>query len=153
MPGTVVGVASERDMLMLELPRRDGTGDEASRDLMALLDEHGVSGKQLHQGPGQLTLIISRENLHEEARVRDALARRLGERLQLVDDIGTVSVIGAGINASFTNVRKGSDALAAAGIAIRGLATSSFRITWTIARDRLNDAVRVLHQLFIADVP
>ena len=53
-----------------------------------------------------LTLVISRENLHDEPRVRGgAGAHRFGGRVTLVDDLGAVSVIGAGINASFENLR------------------------------------------------
>ena len=50
-------------------------------------------------------------------------------------------------------MRRGSAALAAAGIAIRGIATSSFRITWTIDRPRVYEAVRLLHRRTLADVP
>jgi hypothetical protein len=59
-------------------------------------------------------------------------------------------VIGAGINAAFENVRRGSDALSAAGIAVNGIATSSFRITWLIDRASLDDAVRRLHAAFFS---
>src|SRR5213596_4350811 len=41
MPGTVVGVASERDILVLE-------SQAPSLEVLALLDEHKVAGKQLH---------------------------------------------------------------------------------------------------------
>ena len=132
MPGTVVGVASERDTLVLALERTRTTGERPVADLLALLDTHSVAGKQLHDGAGHLTLIISRENLHEEPRVRTALADRFGSAVTLADDLGAVSVIGAGINASFDNLRRGSAALETAGIAVRDVATSSFRITWMI---------------------
>jgi aspartate kinase len=145
MPGTVVGVASERDTLLLEA----GGGAPNAAALLALLDAHGVSGKQLHQGAESLTLIISRENFHEEDRVRAALAERFGRGVTLADDLGAVSVIGAGITASFENLRRGSAALDAAGIAVRSVATSSFRITWMIPRERLDDAVRQLHATFV----
>jgi len=108
-----------------------------------------VAGKQLHLADGQLTLVISRENLHEEARVRDALAQQFGDTVRIVDTLGAVSVVGAGINASFENLRRGSDALTAAGIDQRLAATSSFRITWMIDRPRIDDAVRALHGTFI----
>src|SRR5262247_7202 len=41
MPGTVVGVASERDVLVLD-------ADTGASDVLTLLDERSVSGKQLH---------------------------------------------------------------------------------------------------------
>ena len=149
--GAVVGVASERDVLVLHLDggsrtRRDPSGPD---DLLALLDQHNVAGKQLHRVGDSLTLVISRENLHEEDRLRADLSARFGDQVRLLDTLGAVSVIGAGINASFQNLRRGTDALAAAGIVAEHVATSSFRITWMIDRARLDDAVRLLHETFI----
>jgi aspartate kinase len=167
MPGTVVGVASEKDMIVLDgdpkrvaLPvaregvqvEREGIQVERegfSRAVLETLDEHRVTGKQLQISGDRLTLVVSRENLHEEARVREALHARFGAAVRIADTLGALSVVGAGINASFENVRRGSAALAADGIVVDGLATSSFRITWLIDRARLNDAVRLMHRTFI----
>ena len=66
---------------------------------------------------------------------------------------GALSVVGAGINASFENVRRGSAALTAAGIDGSAVATSSFRITWMIDRARVQDAVRLLHREFLEGQP
>jgi len=142
MPGTVVGVASEKDVLIVHLERE-------ALDLLETLDEHHVAGKQLHVSGDRLTLVVSRENLHAEARVRESLRARFGTAVRIADTLGALSVVGAGINASFDNVRRGSAALAADGIAVDGLATSSFRITWLIDRARLDDAVRLMHRTFI----
>ncbi|PYQ78177.1 MAG: aspartate kinase [Acidobacteria bacterium] len=147
MPGVVVGVASEKDVLVLTLR----SPERLALQVMAVLDEHRVAGKQLHLADGQLTVVVSRENLHEEARVRAALHAQFGDAVRITDALGAVSAIGAGINASFHNLRRGSNALASAGIAATGIATSSFRITWTIDRGRLDDAVRLLHRTFIED--
>jgi len=145
LPGTVVGVASERNVLLLDAAVPPG-------EALELLDAHQVAGKQLHQsGDGHLTLVISRENLHDEPRVRRSLATRFGDRVQLDDELGALSIVGAGINASFANLRRGSDALASARIRTRGVATSSFRITWMIDRSRLDEAVRLLHATFIEE--
>ena len=142
MPGTVVGVASEKDVLIL-----DAEGPAA--DLLALLDERGVSGKQLHVYADRTTLAVSRENLHNESQVRDALTATLGDRVHLVDGLAAVSVVGAGINATYANVRAGSEVLTARGAAPAGISTSSFRITWMIPTHRTEDAVRALHGRFI----
>lgn len=147
MPGTVVGVASERDVIVLE-------GDALAGELVGLLADRGVAGKQLHVFNDRTTLVISRENLHDEERLRDALQTRLGGRARLVDGLAAVSAIGAGINATYANVKSGTETLAAIGIPAQGLATSSFRITWLVPRDRTADAVRALHARFIeADRP
>jgi len=146
MPGTVVGVASEKDVIVLTAARPEPV---EGRALLGLLDAHTVAGKQLHVVGDHLTLVVSRENLHEEARVRAALTTRFGDAVRILDTLGAVSVVGAGINASFENVRRGADALEAAGIAPQATATSSFRITWMVERGKVEEAVRVLHRGFI----
>ena len=148
MPGTVVGVASERDLLVVQFTLQDQASSALSA-LFELLDAHGVAGKQLHHIDDRVTLVVSRENLHEEARVRDALTARFSSSVRVTDDFGAVSVIGAGINASFQNLRRGSDALARCAVIARATATSSFRITWMIPRPDLNTAVRALHAAFL----
>src|SRR5262245_16873635 len=180
LPGTVVGVAGERDILVLEYritgasseyttPRQKpaiGSQQPATSDhqqpatsnqqpvaaadaLLRVLNDHRVAGKQLAIGSDRVTMIVPRENLHEEDRVRRALADRFGDACRLVDSLAAVSAVGAGINASFDNVRRGTAALEAAGVTATSLNTSSNRITWTIERARLDEAVRLLHATFI----
>jgi aspartate kinase len=141
MPGTVVGVASERDVMVLT----STAGDR----LLETLDTLGVAGKQLHAFDTAATLVVSRENLHEEPRVRAVLERQFGDAARIADDLGAVSVVGAGITASFSNQLRGTAALAAAGITPRGASTSSFRITWLLDRRRVDDAVRTLHATLV----
>ena len=142
LPGTVVGVASERDIVVLQ-------ADAEPAQVLALLDERRVPGKQLHIVDTRTDVAISRENLHDEARLREALQQQLGGRARLIDGLAAVSVVGAGINATYANVRAGAETLAALGIQPAGTATSSFRITWMIPRDRTDEAVRALHAKFI----
>jgi aspartate kinase len=87
--------------------------------------------------------------LHEEGRVRQVIVERFGSAVRLVSDLAAISVVGTGINQSFANLRKGSTVLEAAGIAVGGIATSSFRITWMVDRARVDDAVRQLHATFL----
>jgi aspartate kinase len=147
VPGTVAGVASERELLVLQ-----ASGDPTR--LVTIFDECGVSGKQLHVAAfggnaDGTTLVVSRENLHNEDRLRRALADAFGNDVQVIDGLGAVSVVGAGINASYQNVRRGTTCLQDHRIASFGLATSSFRATWLVERAHLDEAVRVLHTTFI----
>jgi aspartate kinase len=142
MPGTVVGVASERDIIVLDSAASAG-------EVVALLEERHVSGKQLHVFGDRTTVAISRENLHDEEHLRELLQKRFGGRARLVDGLAAVSVVGAGINATYANVLAGAAALATLGIEPAGTATSSFRITWMIPREQTDAAVRALHARFI----
>jgi aspartate kinase len=151
MPGTVAGVASERDILVLQ-----ASGDSAA--LIQLLDDCGVSGKQLQVASlgGAMdgtTVIVSRENLHNEDRLRCGLADTLAGAARIVDGLGAVSIIGAGINATYRNVRRGSARLAEEGIRWSALSTSSFRTTWLVERQDIDAAVRILHATFIEQSP
>jgi aspartate kinase len=149
-PGAVAGVASEKDVLVLQ-----AAADPAR--LLDLLDTRGVAGKQLHvidrvTPSGTVydtTLVLSRENLHDEDRLRRDLSAAFADGATLVDGLGAVSVVGTGINATYANVRRGADALTTRGIVAKGIATSSFRITWLVPRPAVADAVRELHARFL----
>jgi aspartate kinase len=145
LPGSVVGVASEKEVLLIQ--SRNITG------LLQIMDDFGCPGKQLHMsstGGDQdgLTLVVSKENLHQGPKLQVQLTKQ-DPGAHWNDAIGAVSIIGAGINASHDKVRRGSQALEQAGIRYHTLATSSFRVTWLVDRQKVEEAVRLLHRLFI----
>lgn len=142
-PGSVAAVVSESGVLLL-------TSTAPTEEVLAALEQLGVAGKQVQATASNgLSLVLSRENLHNESELRAALADRFGDRVTLLDGCGAVSAIGAGINATHGTLLKGSAVLRAAGIEPRGLATSSFRITWLVEDARLSESVRALHAAFV----
>ncbi|MBV9656983.1 MAG: aspartate kinase [Verrucomicrobia bacterium] len=152
-PGSVAAVVSERDVVMLH-----AAGPAAGEELLGVLEAHGAIGKQLQLAAFNqsiadeldlLSLVLSRENLHAENVLRAELAEKFGRFVKLIDGLGAVSVIGAGINASYANLLAGGACLRDAGLAPHSAATSSFRITWLVERARLPEAVRALHARFI----
>ena len=114
MPGTVVGVASERDVILLE-------GDARPADLLALLDERGVAGKQLHVfGDRTHGGHLAREPPRRGAAARGAADRgSAGAPASSTGWPPSASSAPASTR-SYANVRAGSEALAAAGIVPRG---------------------------------
>jgi aspartate kinase len=144
LPGSVIGVASEKEVLMIQ-------SHDINR-LLCLMDEAGVPGKQLHffaaeDGQKLVTLVVSKENLHQEAEFRTAI-NDIGH---WDDTLAAVSIIGAGINASNVQTLRGAHTLQAAGIGIANIATSSFRTTWLIDRAKVEKATRLLHRLFLEE--
>src|SRR6201993_1147943 len=145
LPGSVVGVASEKEVLLIQ--------SQKVRVLLRIMDDFGCPGKQVHAtstGRDQdgLTLVISKENLHQSSKLQARLAQQDPDALWN-DAIGAISIIGAGINASHNKVRVGSQALEQAAIRYYGLATSSFRVTWLVDRETVEEAARLLHGFFI----
>ena len=77
---------------------------------------------------------------------------RFGDRVTFIGGLGAVSAIGAGINATYANVRAGLSVLRDAEIPCRGLSTSSFRITWMVPGDHVDRAARALHARFVETI-
>jgi aspartate kinase len=94
-----------------------------------------------------MAMVLSRENIHEEERLGKLLVEKFGDEVRLTDGLGAVSVVGAGINTTYRNLRAGSAALEGSGVL--GVSTSSFRITWLLPQDAVAEAVRQLHRVFL----
>jgi aspartate kinase len=146
LPGSVVGIASEKEIVMLQ-------SREVDR-LLEVTDDFGVSGKQLHvttTGTQQdgISMVVSKENLHQISNLRAALE---GIPARWNDSIGAVSIIGTGITASNQRVLEGSLALRKLDAHCFGIATSSFRITWLVERAKVDQIVQTFHRIFIENV-
>jgi aspartate kinase len=150
-PGRVVGVASETGLV--RVAARAGSG-QALAELVECLDAAQAPGKQLlfeaTAAGGHASLVLSLENLHDFAAVREGLRARFEDRVELREGVGAVSAIGAGINARFENVRRALAALASLPAEVLGLSTSSFRISLLLDERHVPEAVRRLHAALVA---
>jgi aspartate kinase len=142
-PGRVVGVASETGLVLLRL---DGSDLGELVALLGRLDARPAGGKQLRfDAPLGASLVLSLENLHGFDALRADLRAHL-PGVSVLERVGAVSAIGAGINASFENVREAVRLVSELGTEILGLATSSFRISLLLEEGAIPDAVRRLHR-------
>jgi aspartate kinase len=151
-PGRVVGIASETGVVALTC----GGGTHGLAAMVEVLDGRGAPGKQVvfHEGTdggGLSTLVLSLENVHEYSALRDELRSRLGASLRMREGVGAVSAIGAGINATFANLRRGLRALGELGAPALGVATSSFRISFLLEERQVPEAVRRLHRDLVTE--
>jgi aspartate kinase len=147
-PGRVVGVASETGLVLLRLAG-GGLGELVS--LLERLDARAAGAKQLRfDGPLGASLVLSLENLHDFAALR-AEIQAGGPRVSVLEGVGAVSAIGAGINASFRNLREAVRLVSEAGTSVLGVATSSFRISLLLEEAKVEDAVVRLHRGMVGD--
>ena len=152
-PGRVVGVASETGLIALT------TADDGPSLLFKVLehlDGRQVAGKQLlfQDWPGRGgsgSLVLSTENLHDFPALRRDVEGAFAGRVQLRDGLGAVSAIGAGINASFHNLRRAFDVLTRQGATVLGVSTSSFRISLLVEEAKVPEAVRGLHAELVSE--
>jgi aspartate kinase len=152
-PGRVVGVASETGLVSLTTAF-DGPG--LLFRLLEHLDEREVAGKQLlfQDWPGRGgsgSIVLSLENLHDFPALRRDLEHSFDDRVQFREHLGAVSAIGAGINATFENVRRAFGVLARQDTAVLGLSTSSFRISLLVEEARVPEAARGLHAELVTE--
>jgi aspartate kinase len=149
-PGRVVGVASEKGLVLATLARA-GAVDA----LLAFCDESGVCGKELlvRHGPAGETgsMVISLENIHGFPAFRQALGERFASDATLREGVGAVSLIGAGINQTFHNWRRASAIVDGLGCPRWGASTSSFRISFLLPEDHVDAAVRALHEGLVTE--
>ena len=142
-PGSVIGVASEKEVVIIRCRNVDG--------LLRVADSFGVPGKQLHvitEGSEQdgISMVVSKENIHQTPKLRAAL-EALPARWN--DSAAAISIIGTGITASNDRVLQGSQILRELNVNNLGIATSSFRVTWLIEREHVEEVVRRFHETFI----
>jgi aspartate kinase len=140
----------------VRLSLRDGGADGFAR-LIGLLEEHGVAGKQVlfetDSGGDHASLVLSLENLHDFARLRDGSRAGIADGVEIDEQVGAVSAIGAGINAEGRNLRRALEALRAGDARVLALSTSSFRISLLLPEPQVADAVRRLHAALVLDEP
>jgi aspartate kinase len=141
-PGRVVGVASERGLVTLALGREAASGLSA---FLEALDALPAGGKQLRAEPTGASLVLSLENLPDYPALREDLKRRFPD-VVVREGVGAVSAIGAGINASYRNVRACLDVIRGLNLPLLGLSTSSFRISVLIDESGVDEAVRAFHR-------
>ncbi len=121
--------------------RVDGTTTAVLFESLALA---GVNVDTIVQTGAEIVFSAPVEDRNDAARALDALGVRWSAR----DDLGKVSLVGAGMKSHPGVAAKTFATLAAAGIETPIVSTSSIKIACHVARDDVDRAVRVLHEAF-----
>lgn len=148
--GEIIGVTYEERIVLLQ-KRFDRY--EQIQGLFEILDAYKILGKQIRlevERDGYLlSLAFSLENIHDFKRVMWLLNDRFKDSITIREDVGTVSLIGDGINQDYTNVRDMLDILNTSNIKLIGMSTSSFRISVIIPSHHVKEVVLLFHRFFI----
>lgn len=166
VPGTIVkeadasmeqaiisGVAhdtSEAKVTIRDLPDRPGV----AAAVFTKLAEANVNVDMIIQnvseaGTTDISFTTPKADLIRARRAADAIVAELGAREWLVDEsIAKVSLVGAGMKTHPGVAAQMFRALAAAGVNIDLIATSTIRITCVVQASQVDEAVRALHSSF-----
>jgi aspartate kinase len=146
----VVHDTSEAKITLEDVPDRPGV---AATIFRAVADE-GIGVDTIVQnvsrdGRTDLSFTVPKDDLPHARTVVDRVAAEVGAaRTSADDDIGKVSLVGAGMKSHPGVQADMFAALAEAGINIEMISTSSIRITCVIRASDVEAAVRALHERF-----
>jgi aspartate kinase len=143
-PGGVRGVAHKARLHELH-----ARGPEDAAALLSHLDAHQLRVAQLFAHDtgeaGGLSCLIAPDDAHGA----DACFASLPDGVERGADRGAVSLVGEGLLDSGEVLREALATLAAEGVAVRGLSTSSFRVTALVEPEDVERAARALHASFV----
>jgi aspartate kinase len=124
----------------------------AARIFTALADA-GVEVDMIDQGPptgelAQIAITIPRDRMRDARAALDPLAGEVFAELVPDENVGKVSIVGAGMRTYPGVAAKMFNVLAAEGLNLDMITTSPIRISSVIPRDRVESVVRALHTAF-----
>lgn len=142
--------------------------DVAKVSLLGVPDEPGIAGRvfdvlgahsvnillivqaESHEGHNDISFLVSSEMLSQIQGDLDALSGKIGARKVIVDQgVGTVSVVGEGVQRESGIAGRMFTALAEEGINIDLISTSNLMISCVVAEDLLEKAVQAVHREFL----
>ncbi len=168
-PGTFV-VGEQETMEHALITAVTHSNDEARLTLLGVPDEPGaaarifgalaeancnvdmiIQNEPLGEGRegAELSFTVPREDLRVAQGALEPVVAELGiEAVDSEPEMGKVSIVGAGMKSHPGVAAKVFATLAGEGINIEMISTSPIKISCVIRADRVNDAVRTLHQAF-----
>ena len=142
--------------------------DVAKVSLLGVPDEPGIAGRvfdvlgahsvnillivqaESHEGHNDISFLVSSEMLSQIQGDLDALSGKIGARKVIVDQgVGTVSVVGEGVQRESGIAGRMFNALAEEGINIDLISTSNLMISCVVAEEFLEKAVQAVHRAFL----
>jgi aspartate kinase len=149
---TLAGIVHDLDVSRVTLTGiRTGPGTMSR--IFAPLAEAGVSVDVIvesapKEGFSDIAFTVSRAEFAEARRLAGEIAESLGGQVEGEEDLGKVSVVGTGMLNRPGYAARLFGALGKAGIPIRMVSTSEIQVTCVIPAEKVDEAVRRLHEDF-----
>jgi aspartate kinase len=154
----ISGVAldvGEAKITLLDVPDRPGVAAAVFRAVAA----EGVHVDMIvqnvaHDAHTDLSFTVPRDDLPRLTPVLDRVVKEIGAPDYTTDDgIAKVSLVGAGMRSNPGVVADMFEALAARGINIEMISTSSIRVSCVVRRGDAEEAIRTVHERFDVGAP
>lgn len=150
--GTLAGIVHDLNVSRITLTGiRTGPGTMSR--IFAPLAEAGVSVDVIvesapKEGSSDVAFTVSRDDFVKALTVAGEIARSSGGKVEGEEDLGKVSVVGTGMLNRPGYAARMFEALGRTGIPIRMVSTSEIQVTCVIPAEKVEEAVRRLHEDF-----
>jgi len=147
----VKGVTAEADMAVV----RARGGAVALAEVLEFLDARGVRGRMLIfdgavDGEGAAASVtVPLQDVHGLEVLKRGLSVRFEGRVEVEEGLGTVTCVGAGMNADWSYARRALAAAEAVGARVHGLHASPLQLSLLLERAHLQELTRRLHREFL----
>jgi aspartate kinase len=152
----VRGIAHDTDVARVTLMRVPDRPGVAAAIFQPLADANiivdTIAQSSGADGTTDLSFTVTSGGLERALELTRALVPEIGaESVDGADDVAKVSIVGTGMQSAPGYAARMFRTLADAKINIAIISTSDIRITCVVPRDRVEDAVRTLHEAFELD--
>ncbi len=149
---TVAGIVHDLDVSRINLTGIQ-TGPGTMSKIFTPLSERGVSVDVIVEsgpqgGSSDIAFTVGEGEFEEARKIAGEVPASLGGKVEGEQDLGKVSVVGTGMLNRPGYAARMFDALGRAGIPIRMVSTSEIQVTCVVPQDRVEEAVRILHEDF-----
>lgn len=149
---TVAGIVHDLDVSRITLTGIE-TGPGTMSRIFTPLSEQGISvdvivESGVKEGTSDIAFTVGRGDFDEARRLTSEVAESLGGTVEGEQELGKVSVIGTGMLNRPGYAASMFGAMGRAGIPIRMVSTSEIQVTCVVPQDRVEEAVRILHEDF-----
>ncbi len=149
---TLAGIVHDLDVSRVALTGIK-TGPGTLSRVFAPLAQAGISVDVIvesapKEGAADVAFTVRRADFAEARRLTGKVASSLGGQVEGEENLGKISVVGTGMLNRPGYAARMFDALGRAGIPIRMVSTSEIQVTCVIPAERVEEAVRRLHEDF-----
>jgi len=142
----VKAVVSENEIVRFRIKGENSPA--LYRKVAEYFKRHNICAKELSYTNELISFIVSFGNIYNWDKVNEEILS-FAHEIESDDDLGTLSLIGEGMNNDISILLDTIDALTFAGITIHGITTTAFRISILVNRTDVQEGVKLCHKKWI----
>jgi aspartokinase len=115
------------------------------------IKELNVTEAEIEDIKSKASFVISYKNIYGWKIFLDKLKTKFSDKIEFDYNLGALSIIGEGLNRDNETLLASLDVLRKEKIRVLGITTTSYRISFLVARDDLQKSVKIIHNKWIKE--